>query len=410
MILNRLLLEPNLTDGGNSEVKVAPAASTPATTQAPPPPSVPRTKSDKPSVGAKPKELPPESKDFQFKIDDPSLLDSDTLKAETPLDVAKALIDDKKSEPKKEEVKKEEPKKVEVQKEEPVQHVYKEEFKPIVPKSKDGPKEFDYTGYSQEETYMLKNMSIPAREKVIKLMQEKKDLEQYKNGQYLQHPDAYVLDPEFSKIQEDVIYYNKEAQYWQEQVIKIGNGEKWNPLTGFDKQGNPIVGAEQMPTPQAQEQARLNLNRLVNAAQTRERELQTFAGGYKQRIVQDRQLIQNERARRFGWVADPKIMDSTLTIDSGEEKSVKETRDLLINLFPPYMRNDIAVDVAADLFTAFQILAQENRELKSGQNIIQVQKKQEDLAEPTSASGGQKLEAGRQINGVKEFSLAGMPA
>lgn len=410
----RILRDPNPTDGGNPQSNVTPTA-----------PSIPRTVSDKPGVGAvAAKPLPETSKGFMMKIDDPSLLEdhvaelkSDVVeipKAQTPLDAAKLMIEEGNKETKVElkvEQKKEEVKPVipTQQKIEETKKVETNEIKPIAPKQKGEVKEFDYTGFTQEEASALRQMSTTARDFTMKVLNERKELEKNKNGQYLQHPDAYVLDPQFSQLNEDVLYYNKEAQFWQEQVVKIGNGEKWTPLKAWDKQGNPILGPEQMPTPQAQEQARINMHRLINAAQSKEAELQNFASNYKNRIQQDNQAIQSERAKRFGWVADPRIMDSTLQIESGEEQSVKQVRDILINLFPAYRRNDVAVEVAADLFVAFQIQAEELRSLRAGTNVAQTQAKQVAMAEPTSTKGAAPANAGRTVNGVKEFSLAGLP-
>jgi len=406
----KILREPNSTDGGNPVSNVTPT-----------PPSVPRTVSDKPGVGAvAPKSLPESSKGFIMKIDDPSLLEEPVAelkndvveipKAQTSLDAAKSMIDEGKKEPKIEQKKEEVKPTIPTQpKVEEVKKVETNEIKPIAPKQKGEVKEFDYTGFSQEEAAALRQMSTTARDFTMKVLNEKKELAKQKDGQYLQHPDAYVLDPQFSQLNEDVLYYNKEAQFWQEQVVKIGNGEKWTPLKAWDKNGNPILGPEQSPTPQAQEQARINMHRLINAAQTKEAELQNFAGNYRNRVQQDNQLIQSERAKRFGWVADPKIMESTLTIESGEEQSVKQVRDTLINLFPAYRRNDIAVEVAADLFAAFQIQAEELRTLRAGTNVAQTQAKQVAMAEPTSTKGAALANTGRAVNGVKEFSLAGLP-
>ena len=390
---------------------------------APVAPSQPRTLSPK-SVGVETpaKALPEASKGFQFKIEDPSLLSDEDgslmpeiktdkpntvpPKAETPLDVANQLLAEK---PKIEEkVPKVEPAKAA----ENVVPAKTEEVPkgPLVPKSKVAAQEFDYSGFTQEEAVALKQMSTGARDFTIKLLKERKELASQTGGSYLQHPDAYVLDPQFNALNEDVTYAEKEAMHWQEQLIKAQNGEKWRPVEKWDARGNPILGAEQMPTVQAIEQMRMYMNKCNIFADQKRNQLQAFATNYKQRIQQDTNTIQSERARRFGWVADPKIMESTLVVEDGSEQTVAQVRNTLINLFPPYMRKETGVQVAADLFAAFQIIQQELREAKTTGAVVQQKVADTVRAEPTTqrASSAAAQGGGKVVNGVKEFSLNGV--
>ncbi len=419
MLLNRLsrLLEPNPTDGGGgSSTPVAPVA-----------PSQPRTLAPK-SVGVETpaKALPEASKGFEFKIEDPGLLsDADGSlmpeiktdkpntvppKAETPLDKANELLADKgevKPVTQAKEVKAEVPavpKVVAATKQDEVPKG------PLVPKPKVAAQEFDYSGFTPEEANALKQMSTGARDFTIKILKERKELASQTGGTYLQHPDAYVLDPQFSVLNEDVTFAEKEARHWQEQLVKAQNGEKWQPVEKWDAKGNPILGPEQMPSVPAIEQMRTYMNKCIMVADHKRNELQQFAGHYKARIQQDANNIQQERARRFGWVADPKIMESTLTVEDGSEKSVAEVRNTLVNLFPPYMRKELGVQVAADLFAAFQIIQQELREAKTTGAVVQQKVADTVRAEPTTHRGGAASDVGgKVVNGVKEFSLQNSP-
>jgi hypothetical protein len=278
---------------------------------------------------------------------------------------------------------------------------------PIVPKSTEK-KEYDYTGFSPDEVTILKNMSVQSRDHVTKLMKENKELSKTKDAQFMQHPNAYTLDPAYSQLQEDVYYYNKETEYWQEQLTKVKNGEKWTPIKGWSKDGKPIAGAETDATPSAEEQIRLMMNRCYTATEGKQNELKQFTTNYKNRLAGDTKAIQEERAKRFGWVTNPAILDAPVEIEPGLTKSVKDIREDIISLFPPYMRNTQGVEVAADLFVALQIYGQENRELKSGKQVAEVRAEEVARAEPTSkntaTSDGRKV-----VNGVKEFSLAGLP-
>lgn len=418
MLLNRLsrLLEPNPTEGGGSAAPVAPVA-----------PSQPRTLAPK-SVGVETpaKALPEASKGFEFKIEDPSLLsDADGSlmpeiktdkpntvppKAETPLDKANELLAQKpevKPPTQSKEVKAEVPAVPRVPAATKQDEVPKG---PLVPKPKVAAQEFDYSGFAPEEANALKQMSTTARDFTIKILKERKELASQTGGSYLQHPDAYVLDPQFSALNEDVTFAEKEARHWQEQLVKAQNGEKWQPVEKWDAKGNPILGPEQMPSVPAIEQMRTYMNKCIMVADHKRNELQQFAGHYKARIQQDANNIQQERARRFGWVADPKIMESTLTVEDGSEQTVAQVRNTLVNLFPPYMRKELGVQVAADLFAAFQIIQQELREAKTTGAVVQQKVADTVRAEPTTHRGGVAGDiGGKVINGVKEFSLQNTP-
>jgi len=422
MLLKRslMLLDPTPSDGGGGNTIPQGTSAAPV---APVAPSQPRTLSPK-SVGVETpaKALPEASKGFQFKIEDPSLLSDEDgslmpeiktdkpntvpPKAETPLDVANQLLAEK---PKVEEkTPKVEPAPA---KAEPAVSKTEEVVPkgPLVPKSKVAAQEFDYSGYSQEEASALKQMSTGARDFTIKILKERKELASQTGGTYLQHPDAYVLDPQFNALNEDVSYAEKEAMHWQEQLIKAQNGEKWRPVEKWDAKGNPVLGAEQMPTVQAIEQMRMYMNKCNIFADNKRNELQMFAHNYKQRIQADTNAIQSERARRFGWVADPKIMESTLVVEDGSEQTVAQVRNTLINLFPPYMRKETGVQVAADLFAAFQIIQQELREAKTTDAVVQQKVADTVRAEPTTTRGGGAGQTpGKVVNGVKEFSLNGV--
>lgn len=392
MIQRRLLLEPNspVTEGGgeikhdNFTQKTIPGAKEPSATV-----KAVEFKADSSLLEPVAGDIKPDAVNVQQSF--------------TPLDAAKAMLEEPKVEPKKEEAKKAEPtaKTVEAPKVVPT-----EEFvqKPIAPKSSKEAKEFDYSGFSQEEASALRQMSTGARDFALKVIKEKKELESQKGGQFMQHPNAYTLDPQFNILQEDVFYGNKEAAYWQDQLAKVKSGENWNPVTGWDKNGNPILGTEQTPTAVAEEQIRLMMNRCYQAVEVKQQELQQFVGTYKQRVQQDSSAIQAERVKRFGWVGNPEILKETVILDNGKEESVAEIRNTLINLFPPYMRNTAGVEVAADLFAAIQIYGQELREARAGKQTAEVQAKEITRAEPKSTAG-----AGKEVRGVKEFSLAGMP-
>jgi hypothetical protein len=401
MILRRLLLDPaEKESGGAAPITPAPVAKTPVTS----PSHAPKAA----------RELTDTEKKVEFKVDntDPifskdTSVKSSELKGEVK-DVnapAAPVLGEPAVKPPadKEPVK---PKVAEPKVADP-EPKSKPTIEPIVPKTTPV-KEFDYTGYSEHEVQVLKQMSTSAKDFTIKLLKEKKDLEKHKDGQFMQHPNAYTLDPQYGKLQEDVYYYNKETEYWQEQLSKAKAGDTWQPLKGWTKDGQPVAGDPAPASASAEEQIRLMMNRCYTAVETKQNELKQFAGNYKQRLTTDTKAINEERAKRFGWVANPEILKAPVEIAPGLIKSVAEIREDLISLFPPYMQHTQGVEVAADLFAALQIYGQELREAKAGKQVAEVKAEEVARAEPTSKNGA--VDSGRPTIGkVKEFSLAGLP-
>lgn len=400
MILPRLLLDP-----AEGEVaSAAPVSSSIAT----------RPNVTSPSNAPKTPRAPTTAeKAFTFKIDknDPLFSESTDVKSsdlkedikivdpiDAPISKQTSIVSAATVEPKKPI----EPKVIEE-----VKPAHKVHHEPIVPKTVEK-KEYDYTGFNEAEITVLKNMSVQSRDYVTKIIKEKKELEKHKDGQFMQHPNAYTLDPQYSKLQEDVFYYNKETEYWQEQLARVKAGDTWQPIKGWTKDGQPVAGEPAVASATSEEQIRLMMNRCYTATEAKQNELKQFSTNYKQRLTTDTKAINEERARRFGWVSNPEILKSKVEIEPGLVKSVADIREDLISLFPPYMQNTQGVEVAADLFVALQIFGQENRELKAGKQVAEVKAEEITRAEPTSKNGNVNNNKG-SIRGVKTFSLSGMP-
>ena len=279
-------------------------------------------------------------------------------------------------------------------------------IQPILPPAAQ-PKARDYTGFTPEEQAVLKAMSNEAFNYTSRALKEKKELEKFRDASFLQHPQAFTLDPAYNKLVEDATYFTREGEYWQEQLVKIKSGEQWTPIVGWNANGSPQLGAAGQPTPQAEEQVRMAMNQCFNAAGQSQQKLKEFASNYQQRVQQDNQAIQQECARRFGWVADPKIMDVVMNVPEVGDRTIRQIKDDFTSLFPEYQRNTIGVDVAGHLFVALQIYGQQIRELQNGKQVAEIKAEEVTRAEPTSKA--KPTANGKTIGGVSEFSLDGLP-
>jgi len=278
--------------------------------------------------------------------------------------------------------------------------------KPVVPIGKQAQGTArDYSGFSVEEVKVLKSMSNDAFTYTSKLMKENKELAQLKDASYLQHPSAFVLDPQFQKAQEDVQFFEAEAQHWQDQLALMAEGKPWKPIIGW--QGNqPVYGPERAATAIEQERVRMAMQQCFNSVQQGKAQMQQFAATYNQRIQAGDTAIKQELANRCGWVADPKLLEEKIMTGVGEQ-SIKTVIDGFKNLLPAYHRNHIMTEVAANLWAALQIYGHQIRLLQNGKQVQDIRKEEVKRAEPTSEIRPTSSN-GKVIGGVKEFSIEGM--
>lgn len=316
---------------------------------------------------------------------------------------APAIREEKKEEPEeKQEEKKPSFLKPPVEKKEEKQ---KAEVKQVVPKEKQAR---DLTGFSEEEASHLRQMSNAAFEFTAKLIKEKKELEKSKDNTFLQHPDAYTLSPQYKELSSKTTLAQREGEYWTACLEQLEQGNPIRDLNGWNADGTPVLGTEYKPTTRLVEQVRLAMSNAYNIAQQSAKELQAYPQQFKTNIQKDLGTIQEERAKRFAWVADPKFLDYTLDMGDGNEVPIKEIRKNFIDWFPPYLQSNPATEAAADLFVAFRIQSLELEQARNGQKTAEVKQEEIKRGEPSSSTKpGKQPDA---INGVREFTLAGLPS
>ncbi len=259
----------------------------------------------------------------------------------------------------------------------------KKQFTPVKDKT-EVPDQFDYTKFAPHEVEAMKNMSRSARAAHVKLIEENKQLASLKDASYLQHDKGYTLSPEYSELVAQDRNARLEGQAWENAMISIMAGKPYQQPVGFDENGRIVLSPEQNPTDRDQIRVQNNIHICTNASNQCNQKLQTFPNQFKQRVTQDLQEIQNERAARFAWVSDPKLLDHPVEVEGGGQQKVSEIRNNFKSLLPVYHRNSPIAEVAADLMVALMISSAELREAKSGRVIAEVKQKEAARGEPTS--------------------------
>lgn len=267
----------------------------------------------------------------------------------------------------------------------------------------------DYTGYTPEEVETLKQMSNPAFNYTVGKLKQLKELEgkvKAGNEVYYQHPQGFMLTPEYNQAITDYQYADFEANHWKKQLLEVKAGRPWTPLTGYDKNGNPVYGQPIKATEDGEISVQDAYNGSLGISNQLKGKLQEMQTGFKTKVDADLQAMQNERANRFAWVKDPKVLDETINIPEVGDVKISQVRQDFKNLFPSYQHSNPLLDVAADLFVAVQKVAEENRKLSQSVTTEKKLKQEVIDAEPTVAEG-QIGTGGGKAEPV--FDLVGLP-
>lgn len=119
----------------------------------------------------------------------------------------------------------------------------------------------DLEGYGEQEKKWLQRMPYDSYKHFTSLIKEKKDLEtKYKTESealktkitnleqgkqvlpesYYENPNAFILSPEFAKVQGAKQLSKVVEDHWTEQLRKFKKGETWTPLTNDPKTGEIV--------------------------------------------------------------------------------------------------------------------------------------------------------------------------
>ncbi len=278
-------------------------------------------------------------------------------------------------------------------------------IKPIVPPTK---VKRDYSGYSPEQVSAFKQMSDSAYKVVTDLIKEKRELEKVKDSQYLQHPDAYVLTPEYKEQQQKLTLAQTETRWWEEQLALANDGKEIHDLAGYDPQTlRPVAGRALQPTAALVEKLRIMLGNSYQAHQQIAQQLQTYPGRYKEQITKDLSGIENFRHQQFGWVANPELLDYTMNVDGRGEIPLKQIAEDAKAMIPPYMRNHPLANIIGDMLISIKIQAAQLAEAQNTNGVKQTMEQEQELVEPSSKSKPTSNSKGKgeAVHGVKEFKI-----
>ena len=255
-------------------------------------------------------------------------------------------------------------------------------------------------------------MSNTAFDFSAKIIKENKELAKLKDSTYLQSPEAYRLDPAYTKAAEDVDYLRAEAQIWKNQLVNIKTGKEWSPLLGWDKSGKPVFDTKRAPGEMDEEDVRSRMQQCEGSAQQMAGQLQQMQQSYANRVATDNSAIDEVQKSKFSWVADPALAEKTVTIPNLGERSIKQITNDFKELLPAYHRGSKLAELGANMFAALQVYASEIRNLQAQLQITETKRADALRAEPTSSDKPANAGGGvakSKFGGPASFDLGGLP-
>lgn len=259
-------------------------------------------------------------------------------------------------------------------------------------------------GYTEEEA--LKQMSNPALELTTKALKELKDLRGKKPESYLQHPNAYILQPEFEQTAIKAQRIEAESLHWKQQLLAIRAGKPWQTIKGYTKDGEMVLDGPFKATDEAEVDVQNAFNYSIQEAQNQKAQLNQLQQTFTGRLKADADAIQAELAKRFEWVADPTKLETKIEVDGIGSVPIKKIIEDFKGLLPSYHHNNIVTEVAANMFVALQVQGKQIRELL--QQVEKEKKLKKDVLTAEPALDGGDGGKGKTKDEM-EFDTEGLP-
>jgi hypothetical protein len=278
--------------------------------------------------------------------------------------------------------------------------------KPLIKLPGSDRKERDYSIFPADVAVHMKGTSNEAFNYISELVKEKKQLEGLKDASYLQHEQAYILNPEFQKINEDVFFLSSEAKLLQQALVNMESGAEFQiPQQVDGKTGQWVMSQPIKPTADWKVNVQQALAKLQMQTEQRQGQLEQLQTNYVGRVKQSDAEINKVRSGMFEWVEDPKKLDTQIDID-GKPTSIKSMRDGIINRLPVWHRGSVLAQIIGDLWVCFHIARNQSAKKQTAEQIADIKKGEKERAEPSSKAGKVDKKA---VNGVSKFSLEGLP-
>lgn len=215
----------------------------------------------------------------------------------------------------------------------------------------------DLGGFDDDDKKYLKKMSIEASQhfsrKMIAIKGEnealKKQVETGIPPSYLNHPDAFVLLPEYAQTTQVANKARFEANHYRQQLIAIKSDQPWRVIEGY-KNGQPVYSDPYKPTAEAEADILNAMQSANSAAYQAEEKVGKLQAGFKGEYDKSAKLIKDEVAKNFPLLADEKVLDETIDTGKFGKLRLRDMRDGFKNMIPLAFRDHPLSDAVTALF------------------------------------------------------------
>jgi hypothetical protein len=203
------------------------------------------------------------------------------------------------------------------------------------------PEGFDYSGYTANETHLLKNMSRPSREWVVAMLKERKETNQKLrqaneereslaklNPTFYESADGYRITPEFASLQETSDLASRIVTHWEEQIMKADAGEDFQDLEFDPKTKKLFLGEKKEATPENRRDLRRHLRFAEQQLARAEHDANEFIGKFQSKQKENQAAIEGLEKRFFPQFEDAdykgwELANALLTVfkKTGHDKS-----------------------------------------------------------------------------------------
>lgn len=216
---------------------------------------------------------------------------------------------------------------------------------------------------------------------------------------YYNHPEAYNLHPEYRKAQANVNNIQREAQFWQKQLVAIENNQPFRVIEGYDEQGREIVKGPFQPSAEAKVALQDALYQ-VNGALSQERaRIAQLQQGFKSEYDKSATAVEQAVQQKIGPLLSPEA--DKIVIGN---KPLGELSKQFLSEVPEAYRDHPMTKACVALFRAFQVLGAENVKLRGAAQQQTAINRTTQLAEVPNS---QTVTPTTPRNGVKNVRIGG---
>ena len=201
---------------------------------------------------------------------------------------------------------------------------------------------------------------------------------------YHEHPNAFILDPQFQTTHGNLTKAEFEAQFYTTQLEQLESGEPIQYLAGYDKSGNPVYG-DKIARPSAKDKVKLasNVSLAHNYAAQFSQQIESIQKNFSTRHKQETDRITSVMTKLIPWEAEPKLLDDVVVNEKGEKSNVKTFLSKYMEAVPPVFQNHVMSKAWVNTMMVNFLLNQEMAKLRSELDIAKTNQNHQSQAQPT---------------------------